>query len=175
MSSIRWSAALAAVVGGILLAGSAAAQTKVGIISLQKALQDTAEIKQAQADLEAKFRPKTTELAMMEKDIAKMQADADANQGKFTELAMNELLTKLQRRQRDFQRLGQSVQEEVNRERQDILTKSGARMQEVIKKLSEEKGLDVVVDASTTLYFKPAHDLSAEATAAYDRAYPAKK
>ena len=38
------------------------------------------------------------------------------------------------------------------------------------KELAEEKGFDLVLDSSTTLYFKPAMDITADATAAYDKA-----
>ena len=47
-------------------------------------------------------------------------------------------------------------------------------MQSVITKLAEEKGVDVIIDAAQTLYFKPALELTAEATAAYNKANPAK-
>ena len=40
--------------------------------------------------------------------------------------------------------------------------------------LGEEKGFDVVVDVQSTVFFKPALDLTTEAIAAYDKAYPAK-
>ena len=30
-----------------------------------------------------------------------------------------------------------------------------ARMQEVVKKLADEKGLDIVVDSANTVFFKP--------------------
>jgi outer membrane protein len=45
---------------------------------------------------------------------------------------------------------------------------------DVVKKLAEEKGYDVVVDVSQTLYFKPALDITPDALAAYNKAYPAK-
>jgi outer membrane protein len=47
-------------------------------------------------------------------------------------------------------------------------------MEQVVIKLAEEQGLDLVVDSSTTLYFKPALDLTKQATAAYDKAHPVK-
>ena len=47
-------------------------------------------------------------------------------------------------------------------------------MTDVVKKLAEEKGLDLVVDTSSALYFKPALDITNDAIAAYDKAYPAK-
>ena len=47
-------------------------------------------------------------------------------------------------------------------------------MQAVVKKLAEEKGLDLVVDTSTALYYKEAMDITKDAIAAYDKAYPPK-
>ena len=55
-----------------------------------------------------------------------------------------------------------------------ILQRAGTRMTEIVKKLADEKGLDVVVDTTNTYFFKPALDITAEATAAYDKAYPLK-
>ena len=54
--------------------------------------------------------------------------------------------------------------------RNDILSKSSEKMAAVVKKLAEEKGLDLVVDTQAALYFKPTLNLTAEATAAYDNA-----
>jgi Skp family chaperone for outer membrane proteins len=47
-------------------------------------------------------------------------------------------------------------------------------MNDVVKKLSEAKSLDVVVDVTNAVYFKPALEITAEATAEYNKAYPAK-
>ena len=43
-----------------------------------------------------------------------------------------------------------------------------------VVKLAEEKGLDFIVEASQTLYFKPTFELTADATAAYNKANPGK-
>ena len=48
-------------------------------------------------------------------------------------------------------------------------------MTEVVKKLAEEKGFDMVIDVSQALYFKPALDVTADALAAYNKAYPVTK
>lgn len=153
----------------------ASAQLKVATVNLQKALQDTAEIKQAEADLKAKFGPKQEELANLEKEVAKLTQDYDANQGKYTEAALAEMASKIQIKQRQLQRNSEGLQNEVNRERQDILQRVGQRLQEVVKKVSEEKALDLVIDGANLLYFKPTMDISADVTTAYDKAYPSKK
>ncbi len=175
MMSIRWSrlAALAAL--SLAFTFAASAQVKVGTVNLQKALQDTAEIKQAEADLKARFGPRQEELAQLEKEIAKLNQEAQANQQKYNEAALAELSSRLQLRQRQYQRNSEALQDAVNRERQDILQRVGQRFQEIVKKVAESKGLDVVIDGANLLYAKPALDISADVTAAYDIAYPAKK
>ena len=54
------------------------------------------------------------------------------------------------------------------------LQRAGMRMQEVVKKLADEKGLDLVVDSANTLFFKPTLELTNDAVVAYNKAYPIK-
>jgi outer membrane protein len=154
---------------------TASAQVKVGVVSLQHALEGTAEIKQAEVDLKARYGPRQEEIASMEKELAKMQQDMETNQGRMNDAAMAELQQRFQRRQVQYQRNAQALQEDVNRERQDVLGRVGKNLQEIIRRVAEAKGLDMVVDSTSTLYFKPVYDISADVTAEYDKAYPVKK
>ena len=52
--------------------------------------------------------------------------------------------------------------------------KASQRMQDVVKKLADEKGYDVVLDASNTVHFKATLEMTGEATVAYDKAHPVK-
>jgi outer membrane protein len=162
---------------GLLLTAAAPAlhaQLKVGVVNLQKALQDTAEIKAAEASLKAKFGPRQEELAGLEKEISKLSQDLEQNQSKYNEATLAEMSSRLQLRQRQYQRNAQSLQDDVNAVRQDVLNRVGQRLQEVIKKLAEEKGLDMVLDAGNTYFFKPVLEITEDVTKAYDLAYPAK-
>jgi outer membrane protein len=103
-----------------------------------------------------------------------IQARLSAGAGKLTPQVESDLQVQGQRKQRDLQRMQEDLQGDVERDRQEILARAGQRMQEVIKKLAEEKGLDVVIDTSNTIFFKPALEISADATLAYDKAHPAK-
>jgi outer membrane protein len=153
--------------------GVAAAQTKVGIVNSQKAMVDTVELKKAQADMEAKYKPRIDQMSAIQKDLAGLQAQIQS--GKLDPQQQQEVTAQGQRKERDLQRIQQDVQEEQDRDRNDILGRILGRMREVVTKLAAEKGLDVVIDASNTFYYKPALDLTAEATVAYDKAYPAAK
>jgi outer membrane protein len=154
---------------------AALAQVKVAIINSSTALIETAEMKKAQADLEAKFKPREEQRAKLQQELSTIQQQLQTMGDKLKPEAQAELNVQGQRKQRDLQRLTEDLTAEVDRERTDVVTKSGTRMQQVVTKLAEEKGLDVVIDVSNAVYFKPALDITKEATAAYDKAYPLTK
>ena len=172
MSSKFFVRALMTVCAGILTLGSASAQLKVAIINVQRSIIETAEIKKAQVDLEAKYRPRTAELEKLQKDLQDIQAQLQS--GKLNPQAEQELQARGQRRQREYQRVGEDLQGDVDRERNDILQKAGQRMNEVVKKIAEERGFDLVLDVTNTVYFKTALDITADAIKAFDAAYPVK-
>jgi outer membrane protein len=152
--------------------GVARAQPKIAVINSQKALLETDDIKKAQAEMEAKFKPRQDQMAKLEKDLQDIQAQLQS--GKLNQLGEQDLTAQGQKKQRDLQRIQQDLQEDVDRERNDILQRAGTRMQEVVKKLADEKGLDLVVDSANTLFFKPNLELTADAVAAYNKTYPVK-
>jgi outer membrane protein len=151
--------------------GIASAQ-KMAVINSQKAVLETAEIKKAQVDLETKFKPRQDKIVQLQKDLQTI--DSQLNGGKLNAMGEQELRAEGTKKQRDLQRLQQDLQDDVNLERNDILQRSGTRMQEVVKKLAEAKGLDIVVDTTNTVFYKPGFDLTAEAVTAYNLAYPVK-
>jgi outer membrane protein len=157
---------------GVISMGAAAAQAKVAIINLQRAVVETAEIKKAQAELEAKYKPRTSELEKMQKELQDIQAQLQG--GKVTPQQEQELQMRGQRRQREAQRMTEDLQGDVDRERNEILQKAGQRMNEIVKKIAEAQGADVVVDVTNTVYFKPALEITNEVIKAYDAAYPVK-
>jgi outer membrane protein len=170
-SAIRLIAASCALLAA---ASAGSAQTKIAIINLQRAVLESAEIKKAQAELEAKYRPRQQAIEKLQKDIQALQQNLQSNAGKLTPQAEADITAQGQRKQRELTRLNEDLQADVERERNDILGRSSQRMQEVVKKLAEEKGIDIVTDISNTVYFKPALEITTESIAAYDKAYPVK-
>ena len=156
----------------LVSAGIVAAQTKVAVINSQKAIVETEEIKKAQLDLEAKYKPRQDKMTALQKDLQNIQTQLQS--GKLNQLGEQEMNAEGQRKQRELQRLQQDLQDDVDRDRNDILQRAGTRMQEVVKKMADEKGLDIVVDTSNTVFFKANLDLTAEAVTAYNKAYPVK-
>ncbi len=150
----------------------ASAQAKVGIINLQKAVVETAEIKKASADMQARYKPKQDQLEGLQKDLADIQAKLQNPQTPPAQQADLQATGTI--KQRQAQRIQEDLQADVERDRNEILQRAAQRMTDVVKKMADEKGLDVVIDTTTTIYFKPAMEITQEAIAAYDKTYPAK-
>ncbi len=154
--------------------GTAFGQAKIGIVDMRRAILESAEIKKASQELEAKYKPRQEEGQRLQKQLADIQTQLQSGQGKLSQSQEADLTTQAQRRQRELQRISDDLQADVDRDRNDILGKAQANMQAVVKKVAEDKGLDLIVDAQTTIYFKGALDVTAEAITAYNAAHPAK-
>lgn len=155
--------------GGIALT----AQQKVAIIDVQRAILETSEIKKAQADLEAKYKPRQDEFDAAQKEMAALQNQLDSQAASLTPAQGAELQGKLQMAQRRAQRMQEDLQASIGRDRDAILGQVGQRMQAVVTKIASAKDLDVLIDVSNAVYFKPALDITTEAVTAYDKAHPA--
>ena len=62
----------------------ASAQTKIAIINLQKAVLESAEIKKASAEMEARYKPRTSQLDQLQKELATISQNLQTNAGKLT-------------------------------------------------------------------------------------------
>lgn len=145
---------------------------RVAIINAQKAVADTHEIQKAQATLEAKYKPRQQAIQSLQTQLQAIQQQL--NSPNIPPDRESQLRADGTQKQKELQRLSDDFQADVNYERQDILNRAGRQMTDVVKKIAEERGIDVVIDITNTLYYKPALEITADATAAYDKAYPAK-
>jgi outer membrane protein len=164
--------ALAVVAVSPSLRAQAIAPAKVAIINLQKAVVDTAEIKKAQAGLQAKYQPRQQQLEALQRDLQGIQQQISAPG--ITPERQAQLQADGTSKQKQAQRINEDLQADFNADRQDILGRAGRQMNEVVRKIAEERGIDVVIDVTTALYFKPGLEITADATTAYDKAYPVK-
>lgn len=154
----------------------AAAQSKVAVVKLQEGLLATAELKKAQADLQAKYKPRQDALEKLSRELEAISAKLN-NQAEIAKLSpagVADLQAQGTRKQRDAKRIEEDLEADFNRDRQDILARAGQRMSDIVKKVAEEKGVDMVFDIGNAIYVKPALDITNDIVAAYDKAYPAK-
>ena len=164
--------ALLACAAAVFSPSTASAQAKVGIVNFQRAVLGTSEMKKASNDLLLKYKPQQDELEKLQRDLADIQnklQDPKTPPGTAADLQADG-----QRKQREAKRITEDVQADAEKDRNDILQRATQRMTDVVKKLADDKGLDVVVDSANIVFFKPALEITEESIAAYDRTYPVK-
>ncbi len=167
-----WLVAALALLATIVHAQVPIQPAKVAIINAQKAVADTLEIKKAQVTLQAKYAPRQQQIQSLQNDLTSIQQQLGApNLPPDRESQLRQTGTE---KQKQLQRISEDLQSDVNAERQDILGRAGRQMADVVRKIAEQRGIDVVIDVTNTIYFRPALDITPEATAAYDKAYPPK-
>jgi outer membrane protein len=88
--------------------------SKVGTISLQTAIVDTAEGKQASAELQAQFASRSAELQNLQKQIESLQTRLQSGQATLSDEERERLQREGERLSHTFQRKQQYFQEDLN-------------------------------------------------------------
>ena len=156
----------------------APAPSKVGTISLQAAIVNTAEGKQASAELQTQFAARSTELQNLQKQIKDIQAKLESRQQVLSEGESGRLQREAERLTSTLQHKQQYFQEDLNAAQQDVMNNIGRKLADVLGKYSKENGYSVILDTSSqqtpVVYGAPQVDVTEEITKLYDQSHPAK-
>lgn len=156
----------------------APAPSKVGTISLQAAIVNTAEGKQASAELQTRFAARSTELQNLQKQIKDIQAKLQSRQQVLSEGESGRLQREAERLTGTLQRKQQYFQEDLNAAQQNMMNNIGPKLADVLSKYSKENGYSVILDTSSqqtpVVYGAPQVDVTEEITKLYDQSHPAK-
>jgi len=156
----------------------AQAVMKVGVINIQAAIAGTAEGKQAAAELQSQFAPRTTELQNLQKQGQDLSARLQNGQTTLNDEEKARLQRQLDQLNRSFQRKQQEFQEDTNEAQQDVVNRIGRKMIDVLDKYSKENSYSVILDESSqqtpVIYASNQVDVTQEIIRLYDQAYPVK-
>jgi outer membrane protein len=160
-------------------ASSAAAPTKsVAIINLRGAIGSTSEGKQASAELQSQFAPRSSEIDAMTKQINDLQQKLQAGQGKLSQEEETRLTGEGQRLTQRLDRRRNDFQEDASAAQQEVLERIGRKMVDVLDRFARENGYSVVLDTSgqnsPILYASNQVDVTQDIIRLYDQAYPVK-
>jgi len=162
-------------------AGTAAASSpamKVGVINIQAAIASTAEGKQAAAELQSQFAPRTAELQSMQKQGQDISGRLQSGQTTLSDEEKARLQRQLDTLNRTFQRKQQEFQEDTQDAQQDVVNRIGRKMIDVLDKYSKDNGYAVILDTSSqqtpVIYAANQIDVTQDIIRLYDQSYPVK-
>ncbi len=184
---MKYTAALAA--AGLLMVAAVRGQSsstapasavsgKVGVINIRGAIGNTAEGKQASAELQSQFAPRQTELENLNKQINDLRQRLAACEGKCSQDEIGRLTQQGQKATQKFDRLNNELQEDVNSAQGEVIDRIGRKMVDVLDRYARENGYSMVLDSSAQntpiLYASTQVDVTQDIVRLYDAAYPVK-
>jgi outer membrane protein len=150
---------------------------KVGILNFRAAIANTAEGKQAQAELQSQFAPRQTELENLRKQIDEAQNRLRTGERTLSDEERFRIQRQIEQWTRVGQRKQEDYQEDLNAAQEEVFQRIGSKMVEVIDRYSRENGLAFVLDASAMnvpfiLFAAPQVNITQDIIRLYDQANP---
>ncbi len=175
--------AAAALTGSIAAHAQAAAPAnaaaeKLGVLSVRQAIVNTAEGKQASAELQSQFAARQSELENMNKQINDIRQRLQTGGDKLSQEEQTRLQRQGEALAKQLQRKQEDYQEDVNAAQQDVIDRIGRKMMDVLDRYARENGYTAVFDtsaqASPIIFASNKVDLTQDVIKLYDQAYPVK-
>src|SRR6204780_4948909 len=155
-----------------------AAAVKVGVISVQAAIQSTAEGKQAAAELQSQFAPRQTELDNLRKQIEDLQTRLRTTSNTLSDEEKARLARQGGQLKRTYKRKQQESQDDYTEAEREVVDRIGRKMIDVLDKYSKENGYSVILDTSAqntpVIYAANTIDVTQDIIKLFDQNYPVK-
>ncbi len=153
-------------IAGLLLTVSTQAQ-KFGFVDSAGILEAMAEVKQADANLEALQKQLQKKgqgmLEQLQQDYVAVQQRIE--RGELSPKQQEEEGQKLQTRQAELQQFEQDMVNQIQTKRNELLQPIMDRVNQAIQDVAKENGLQFIFDKQVLLYFEPSQDFSSQVKA----------
>ncbi|MGZ3768074.1 MAG: OmpH family outer membrane protein [Bdellovibrio sp.] len=154
----------------LMTASFAQAESKIGFVDMQKAIQATAVGKKAKSELEGEFNKKKKELEKKEADLKKMGEDIEKKKSVLSEDALTKKQAEFQEEMLKYRDVVGKSQVEIQKKERDLTAPILEKMKKVIAKVAKDKGYSLVLENSQmVLYSTPEADLTDEVIKAFEK------
>jgi len=155
----------------LLLPLAAQADTKIGYIDMQKAIQETGAGKKAKKELEDEFNKKKKDLEKMEADIKKKGEDFEKRSGVMNEDARNKKQAELQGDMRKYQETAGKAQMEIQKRERDLTQPIVTKLREILEGIAKKEDYTIVLEKAenSVMWAKKEIDLTDRVVKDYDK------
>lgn len=130
-----------------------------GVIDLEKVVDSSTYLKQQNTALQQKFKPQTTRLEQLGKDLEAIQQRAQQTPN-LPEAEQKKMTTEYQTKLKEFNSIQQTVQTTVQSSIQTMNQTLDSRIKQAAEQLRKENNLDFVLNKNSALAFDSKYDLT---------------
>jgi outer membrane protein len=154
----------------LLAAAIANADTKIGFVDMQKAIQATAAGKKAKTELEGDFNKKKKDLEKKEADLKKMGEDLEKKKSVMSEEALGKKQAEFQEEMMKYRDVVGKSQVEIQKKERELTAPILEKMKKAIAKLAKDKGYSLILENSQMVLFATSEsDLTDEVVKAFEK------
>jgi outer membrane protein len=162
---------VAALVACAAPAGGALAQSKIGVVQIERIVRDSAPAVRAQKKLEAEFARREAELAKVSDQIKRMQDELEKDGVTMSETVRRNKERDFNDQSREFQRKQREYREDVNQRRNEELAQVIDHANRVIRQIAEAEKYDIIFQEAA--YANPRIDITDRVIKAMESKPPA--
>jgi outer membrane protein len=160
-----------AALGLALPAGAALAQSKIGVVQIERIVRDSAPALRAQKKLEAEFSKREAELAKTSDQLKRMQDELDKDGVTMSETQRRNKERDFNDMSREFQRKQREYREDVNQRRNEELSQVIDQANRIIRQIAESEKFDIIFQEAA--YANPRIDITDKVIKAMEGKPPA--
>jgi outer membrane protein len=151
-----------------LLSGVASAQTKVGVVDVQRAVASTEDGLRAQATLKKLFDSRQQELNKKQTDLQRQREDIDKQAKVLPKDALTKRIDEWQKQMMDLQAIFLEYNKELEKKQKELTDPVFEKVLAIIKRIATSENIDVVLDKATVAYVRTDLDLTDKAIQMYN-------
>ena len=122
--------------------------TRIGIVNIQAAIISTNEGQRDFETLRKKFDPKRNELESLNHEVENLKKQLSTTGDKLNEPARDNLLKQIDSKQKTLQRSYEDANNDLQAQQNEIASRIGQKMMEVLDKYAKEHGYSIILDYS---------------------------
>lgn len=134
------------ILAAFLVSSGAHAETKIGYVDMQKAVQSTAAGKKAKTDLEGEFNKRKKDLDKKKADIEKMDQDLQKKRSVLSEEVLGKKQMELQEEMMKFQKTVAENQMEIQKKEKELTMPILEKMRKIIEKVATDKQYTIILE-----------------------------
>jgi outer membrane protein len=146
---------------------------KIGVVNLERAINEVDEGAKAKADLKKEFDQKQATLDMKQNEVKAMAEAAEKQSGVMKPEAKQAKMMEVQRKAAEVQQIYMGMQQDMMKRQNEVMGAILQKMNTVASTIGTEGGYTAILNKTETsvLYAKPSLDLTNELIRRYNEAY----
>lgn len=154
---------LTSLIGLFFLVNSyAAANFNIGIIDVQKVMQNSPQAKAATKTLQKKFAAQQTKIMDKQNKLKQMIAKLNRDGSIMRDSDKQQLKDKITAARKEFTTLTQNYEQQAMQAQQQLMQKTAEQVNNIAEKIAKQKGLSMVIVSQAVVYPGNAQDITSQ-------------